>query len=168
MIELFDHTADLGLRIRAATLEELFSEAGKGFLSLLVVNPEAVRPVLTHRIELVADDVRWLLFDWLSELLFAFDTQKLLLCQFEITLNRQPDGPGPAPDVAVAKAADSAAGQRNPFSADGPWCLMATCRGELADPTRHAMDHEVKAITYHRLRVEQTPQGWEAEVIVDI
>jgi SHS2 domain-containing protein len=36
------------------------------------------------------------------------------------------------------------------------------------DTSRHQMEHEVKAITYHALRVEQTATGWEAEVIVDI
>jgi SHS2 domain-containing protein len=36
------------------------------------------------------------------------------------------------------------------------------------DESRHEMDHEVKAITYHGLKVEQTVDGWYAEVIVDI
>jgi SHS2 domain-containing protein len=36
------------------------------------------------------------------------------------------------------------------------------------DESRHEMDHEVKAITYHGLKVEQTADGWYAEVIVDI
>ena len=34
--------------------------------------------------------------------------------------------------------------------------------------TRHSLEHEVKAITYHGLRVERTEDGWLAEVIVDI
>jgi SHS2 domain-containing protein len=47
--------------------------------------------------------------------------------------------------------------------------LSATCRGEQMDPARHAMDHEVKAITYHGLAVHQNADGtWHAEVIVDI
>ena len=46
--------------------------------------------------------------------------------------------------------------------------LSATCRGEPMDAARHQMEHEVKAITYHGLRVEQTAGGWQAEVIVDI
>ena len=36
------------------------------------------------------------------------------------------------------------------------------------DANRHQMEHEVKAITYHGLRVEQTSADWQAEVIVDI
>ena len=32
----------------------------------------------------------------------------------------------------------------------------------------HELNHEVKAITLHGLKVEQTADGWLAEVIVDI
>ncbi len=46
--------------------------------------------------------------------------------------------------------------------------LTATAWGERLDPTRHVLSHEVKAITYHELTVEPTPEGWQAEVIVDI
>ncbi len=50
----------------------------------------------------------------------------------------------------------------------GPDGVDGEAWGETWDPQRHALDHEVKAITYHGLRVEPTPDGWLAEVIVDI
>lgn len=46
--------------------------------------------------------------------------------------------------------------------------LAGTAWGEPIDPERHVLAHEVKAITYHALKVEQTADGWLAEVIVDI
>src|SRR5438094_6821185 len=49
-------------------------------------------------------------------------------------------------------------------NADG---LVGTAWGERLDRDRHVLDHEVKAITYHGLTVEQTADGWRAEVIVD-
>ena len=137
MFELFDHTADLGLRVRAASLEELLAEAGRGLLAMIVANPVAVRPVQSKTIELAAGEPSYLLFDWLSELLYAFESDKLLLSAFDFHI---------------------AGGQ-----------LTATCRGEPMDESRHEMDHEVKAITYHGLKVEQGADGqWTAEVIVDI
>jgi SHS2 domain-containing protein len=136
MFELFEHTADLGLRMRAVTLEELLTDAARGLLAMLVANPEAVRPVQAKVIAIQAEDRSYLLFDWLSELLFAFDNERLLLAEFDIHLEGN--------------------------------SLSATCRGEPMDRARHRMEHEVKAITYHGLRVEQTERGWEAEVIVDI
>ena len=46
--------------------------------------------------------------------------------------------------------------------------LTAVIWGEPYDPARHALSHEVKAITYHELKVIETPDGWLAEAIVDI
>ena len=46
--------------------------------------------------------------------------------------------------------------------------LEADAWGEPMDPARHEPNHEVKAITYHGLKVEKTADGWLAEVIVDI
>ena len=46
--------------------------------------------------------------------------------------------------------------------------LSATVWGEPLDRDRHVLDHEVKALTYHGLRVEQADGGWLAEIIVDI
>ncbi|MBI3824268.1 MAG: archease [Planctomycetes bacterium] len=50
----------------------------------------------------------------------------------------------------------------------GPAGLTASAWGEPLDRARHNLEHEVKAITYHGLRVEKVDDGWEAEVIVDI
>jgi SHS2 domain-containing protein len=136
MFELFEHTADLGLRVWAANLEELLVESARGLLSMLVANPATVRPVNVKVIELRAAEPSYLLFDWLNELLYAFEAEKLLLAEFELRLEGDQ--------------------------------LIATCRGEPMDAARHQMEHEVKAITYHGLRVEQTADGWEAELIVDI
>ena len=136
MFELFEHTADLGLRVSAATLEELLAEAARGLLAMLVANPEAVRPLHTRTIRVSADSWDYLLFDWLSELLYAFESEKLLLANCTVHF----------------------AGTQ----------LSAECHGEPMDASRHHMDHEVKAITYHGLKVEQTADGWQAEVIVDI
>ncbi len=136
MFEVFDHTADLGLRVRAATLEELFVEAARGLFSVIVENLAGVRPVEERTIQIAGNDREYLLFDWLTELLFVCESQQILLSDFSVRL------------------AD-----------DG---LTAVCRGEPIDRQRHRLEHEVKAITYHGLKVVPTDGGWLAEIIVDI
>jgi protein archease len=136
MFELFEHTADLGLRVNASSLEQLLIDAAHGLLAMLVANPDAVQPVHSKTIAIAAEDASYLLFDWLSELLYAFETEKLLLAEFQLQLQGHQ--------------------------------LEAICRGDFMNPSRHQMEHEVKAITYHQLRVEQNANGWHAEVIVDI
>lgn len=134
--ETFEHTADLGLRIRAADLPTLFVDAARGLFALIVVNVNTVRAAEPFTILLAAESTDLLLFDWLSELLVAYETRHLLFSRFEVDLND-----------------------------DG---LRATAWGEPLDRARHVLDHEVKAITYHGLKVERAGNAWLAEVIVDI
>ena len=136
MYEVFEHTADLGLRVRAPKLSDLFSESAIGLFSIIVANLDAVRDVTSRKVSLPADDYDLLLFDWLSELLYTFETEHLVFSQFSVDISNHG--------------------------------LEATCRGEPLEPDRHLTDHEVKAITYHRLKLEPTDSGWLAEVIVDI
>jgi SHS2 domain-containing protein len=136
MHETFEHTADLGLRVRAPSEAELFAEAARGLFAMIVPELETVQPVQAREFAIAGADRDYLLFDWLNELLYVFDTERLLLSQFDVRLTDKG--------------------------------LAAIARGEPYDPQRHRLDHEVKAITYHGLRVEQEADGWLAEVIVDI
>jgi len=84
--QLFDHTADVGLRIDAPTRAELFEEAARALTSLLVDDPDTVEARETHRFALEAADPEDLLFDWLQALLVAFELRALLLTRFRVTL----------------------------------------------------------------------------------
>jgi SHS2 domain-containing protein len=136
MYETFDHTADLGLRIRTADLDTLFVEAAQALFSIIVEDLATIQPAQRIDIQLQGNEVDYLLFDWLRELLYHFDAEHLLFGKFEVHVG-----------------------------ADG---LTATASGEPLDRARHNMEHEVKAITYHGLRVEKIGDAWLAEVIVDI
>ncbi len=46
--------------------------------------------------------------------------------------------------------------------------LSALGRGEKFERGRHQAKVLVKAITYHQLALDETPQGWRAQVFVDI
>jgi SHS2 domain-containing protein len=46
--------------------------------------------------------------------------------------------------------------------------LTAIARGEPFNRARHQVKLQVKAITYHQLALEKTPEGWRAQVYVDI
>jgi SHS2 domain-containing protein len=49
-----------------------------------------------------------------------------------------------------------------------PTRVQAVVTGETIDPSRHQIQHHVKAVTYHRASVRRTERGWEAMVIVDV
>ena len=134
--EIFEHTADIGLRVFADTLPELLIEAGRGLMGLMVENAPTAQPQIAIPITLPGRHHEELLADWLSELLYLFEVRHLVLCDFNVELT--PEG------------------------------LHGTVKGETLDQQRHRIAHEVKAVTYHRLSVQQINGQWVAEVIFDI
>jgi len=84
MYETFDHTADLGLRIRAPDVDTLFAEAGRALFAVIVEDLDTVEPRQELRLELAGDDREFLLFDWLKELLYHFDSQHVLFSRFQV------------------------------------------------------------------------------------
>jgi SHS2 domain-containing protein len=54
------------------------------------------------------------------------------------------------------------------FSTLEPTRLAATVQGEPFDATRHPIDTEIKAVTYHQIAVKQADGAWHAQVIFDL
>ena len=136
MFETFEHTADVGLRVTAPTLEELFAESARALTAQIVDNPEEIRAVEAVAVQKTADATDYLLFDWLSELIYLYECRRLIGARFDITLS------------------------------DGR--LDAVVHGETVDPERHSLSHDVKAVTYHEFKIEQTETGYQARIILDI
>jgi SHS2 domain-containing protein len=136
--ETFDHTADLGLRVVAGDLSDLFQTAATGLFDVIVANLDEVRCDQAEQISLVGDSTEDLLVTWLNELIFLSETRRWLYSDFRVELD--------------------ASGRR----------LTATISGEPIDRARHVLDHEVKAATRHGVVLQKEPQGWVAEVILDI
>ncbi len=136
MFRTFEHTADVGIEAEGASREELFAEMARGLFSLVVDRTDAVEARERVEVSLPPDEDDYLLFDWLNELLYRFDAERLVFARFQVR-----------------------------FDDDG---LHGEAWGEPLDPKRHQLGHEVKAITYHELRVWQDDGRWRARIIVDI
>ena len=46
--------------------------------------------------------------------------------------------------------------------------ITARLRGEPYDAKKHQLKMEIKAVTYHTLKIEKREQGWRARVIFDV
>jgi SHS2 domain-containing protein len=136
MYELFEHTADLGLRVIAPDLNALFADAATALFAMIVEDVTAVQPLNEVAFAIEGTDREYLLFDWLRELLMRHDEERILFGKFAVNVTKSG--------------------------------LTATAWGEPIDPARHLLSHEVKAITYHELKIVPHESGWMAEVIVDI
>lgn len=49
-----------------------------------------------------------------------------------------------------------------------PFILKAEVSGETFDPSRHSLYREIKAATYHGLKISESPAGLSAQIIFDI
>ena len=86
MHELFEHTADLGLRASAPTLDELFSEMAACLTAAMLDNPDSVRDSVSADFDIPGGDREYLLFDWLRALLFHFDDSALIFARAAVTI----------------------------------------------------------------------------------
>ena len=84
MYEAFEHTADLGLRARAPDLDTLFGEAARALFAAIVEDLSTIEPRQRLDVRLAADEREYLLFDWLRELLYRFDSEHLVFGRFEV------------------------------------------------------------------------------------
>jgi SHS2 domain-containing protein len=132
--EVIEHTADVGIRARAGTLNELFEQTTLGLLDIA----GAYQPDLSGEktsISVDARDLEGLLVDWLSEVLYLQDARDMVVT-----------------DVRVDMVAEG--------SASG--------HVDVAPRTESLEGTAVKAITYHAIEVAESPEGWVAQVFVDV
>ena len=139
--ELLEHTADVGIRARGPTLEAAFEQATEGLADVLGTLAPGWSPGKSGPGETVAVQVA------------AGDPGGLLVDWLNEVLWLREVRQAKLTGVRVERVGDGTAAGWVAFSGDGP----------APDGTF------VKAVTYHRLRVEPDPGGgWLIEVYLDV
>ena len=80
---IFSHTADLGMTVIGHSCEDLFINAGIATLELLVDN-KAAETGKKVEISLYGNDLPDLMVKWLSEILYLFEGEKLVVSGINI------------------------------------------------------------------------------------
>jgi SHS2 domain-containing protein len=136
--KFFEHTADAKFQAYGATLEEAFANAGLAMYSI-VVDTEQVKPAFEEQIRVDGSDLNALLYNFLEELLFLFDTKGFLLKEIaKITIEKQEQ-----------------------------YVLTAVARGDL-HLDQYAITGEVKAVTYNEMEVTESEGTFTVQVVVDL
>jgi protein archease len=139
--ELLEHTADVGIRAWGPSLEAAFEQATLGLAEVLGAHrPGPGRP---QPVQVAAGDLGGLLVDWLNEVLWLREVRQAAVAG--VRLDRVAVGDAGAGDGLARGTVEFAAGGAGP---EGTF---------------------VKAVTYHRLRVErERGGGWLVEVYLDV
>jgi SHS2 domain-containing protein len=80
---LLDHTADLGILVFGGDLEELFTNAGEAFFTI-ITDLRRVRESTERIIRVESTNLEDLMVNWLGELLYLHDVDGLLFRSFSI------------------------------------------------------------------------------------
>jgi len=83
--EFLEHTADLRFRAWGGSLDECFENSARAMWSA-VIRQDTVSAETENKIDLEADSVEVLLHDFLSELLFLFETEGLVFKDFDVSI----------------------------------------------------------------------------------
>ena len=83
MFELLEHTADVGFRAHAADLRELFEVAAQALVSITLDN-QNVTPVKSIAISAHGDSMESLLVNWLNDVLYCLDGERLAIAQCKV------------------------------------------------------------------------------------
>jgi len=134
-----DHTGDVAVRVRAASLGALFDDAARALTATLVGTGD-VRPAAHWDVSIEAASPDLLLVDWLNELVYRFDVEGFLVAR------------------ADARVTDTGRA----------WRLDAVVLGEALDETRHPVRAPVKGVTYHQLGIAEVDGALETTVVFDV
>jgi SHS2 domain-containing protein len=134
--ELIEHTADVGIRVKAQDLKSLFINSALAMFDIIAEKKPGknARPI---KISLKDDaaNIEELFINWLNDLLSLSAAKGLIFSDFKIDKL-----------------------DKNTVKAD--------LTGYPFDNYR--INAEIKAATYHQLKLEKADAGWIAEVIFDV
>lgn len=136
--KLFAHPADIGIKAWGKTLEEAFAWASIA-LTAIVSELNLVEPKEKRILKIEADDLEFLLFDFLNEVIFLMSKEKLLFSKSEVQIEKREN-----------------------------FLLEATLRGEKIEPTKHRPCVEVKGVSWYELEVNKVKDKWVIKCIVDV
>ena len=135
---ILPHTADGKFQAFGRTLEEAFGNAALALASLMW-DWAAIKPKARHFVHVTGNDREQLLVKFLGEIIYLFETRQFLLGKVD-GLRIRPQFEG--------------------FS------LEAVLGGDTLSPG-HELYGDVKAVTYHELKIEAC-DGFTVQVVVDM
>jgi len=135
--EYLEHTADVMFRAYGETAEEMLSNAASALFKAMV-DPASIAAVKKWTVELEGSDLDDLAYQWLSEIIFLFETESAVFSTFSVRLEQ-----------------------------DREMKLYGEIGGERIDLGRHAFENEVKAVTRHKFGIKKN-QLWCIQVVLDV
>jgi len=139
MYKYLPHIADVRFEARGNTIEQVFEQAALAMFNI-IIDTSVLKPEKSIEVTLESSGLDDLLYDYLSELLYLFEVEEIIFESFHVDSINQ---------------------------TDKGYTLHGQAYGESITSRQHIFDTEVKAVTYHQLKVIKDETGYYVHVIVD-
>lgn len=136
--EILDHTADVRVRAFGDDTAGLLRSAVLAMASL-IADTDNVESTVAVTVEATGETPEELLVHLLAEALYVHHTRKMLFRDAVVEV--------PGEDVLRA---------------------ACTLSGEAYDPGRHELGYDIKAVTYHDLKIQRAGDRLTAEIVFDV
>ena len=123
--KLLDHATDAIIQVTAKDLDEAFSVAGQAVADI-TLDSKLVGSTEEKRIAVSADDLRYLLFNWLEAVIYLLITEGFAISKISAKVTKNKD-----------------------------YNIEATAVGEPIDLKKHGFKVEIKAPTFHEMEITQ-------------
>ncbi|MEW6088725.1 MAG: archease [bacterium] len=137
--EFFDHESDIGIKVEADTIENLFAGSAEALFDLIGRKIERGKN-FRFEIDLSADSMEELLVGWLNELIFRFEKDEFYCKEFNIKISEK----------------------------DKKYFIRALVRGEKINWGSDEIHHEVKSATYHQLKIIEKSGKFTVKIVFDL
>jgi SHS2 domain-containing protein len=134
-----EHVSDAIVEAYGRTLGEAFAHSARA-LVYLVCNVSKVDPREIVSIETTGFDRKSLLYNWLEKVLLVLLIDNIILAKFEVKIKRHKD----------------------------MYHLFSTCKGDNFLRQKHEYKVEVKAITYHGMKISDKKGKVIIRFLVDL
>ncbi|MBQ6219475.1 MAG: archease [Methanosphaera sp.] len=135
----FDTTADIGIEVKANSIEEALKLSAHATLNL-ITDIDNIKPKISKKIEIESEDEYGLLYDWITELLILLDSENFMTSKY---------------DIKTTKTNEN-------------YLLTGTIYGDTYNTDIYNYKTEVKAITYHEMNIEKQDEQITIKFIVDL
>jgi len=133
-------TADIAFDAWGDTQADMFQAAADAAMNVMLDDLTTIEPDRQKTINLSNNNIEMLLYDFLNEFIFFKDAEQLLLRTGKINITRQNE----------------------------KYTLTADLFGQRINRQKHDLTVDIKAVTMHRFKIEQTNNQWHATVVLDI
>lgn len=139
--EILEHTADVGLKANGLTLKELFENSARGMFAIIsgVEESNDVESSIQRRVEIKKE------VEGLEELLVSWLSELLYIFDKENILFNS---------FKVAELNNSG--------------IIGDAYGEKIDPSRTVLQTEIKAVTFHGLKIQENIKNFSCNIIFDV